>query len=226
MSQWRELTDPVALVGAMWLHSPQMRSELAAQKKSWPELSGQDLADLQVYLRHSAPGGQSEAGAFQISAPAGGEQLFAAKGCAKCHGEQGRKISRSTLTGTAAAMWNHARILRYQAPQVNPQEMRGLVSYTWARPYFEPTGSVQRGRQVFTAKKCSTCHEGGGGPDLHARAGDFNGISMISSLWRHGPSMLGRMTEQKMPWPIFRPGEMSDLLAFLNTPSRTAGGAR
>lgn len=221
VSQWRELSDPVSLVGAMWRHSPQMRSELAAQRKSWPALSGQDLADLEVYLR-SQSAARNEAVAFRISAPGSGDRLFESKGCAGCHNAKQRALTRTTLTGAAAAMWNHARILRYESPQVDETEMRGLVSYAWAKPYFEPNGSAAHGRQVFSAKKCVSCHAAGGpGPDLKARAGEFSGISILSSLWRHGPSMLRQMTEKNIPWPVFRPGEMADVLAFLNNPDAT-----
>ena len=221
VKQWRSLTDPVAMVGAMWQHSPQMRSELARQKKSWPELSGQDLSDLEVYLRSQASSGNTQA-TFRIAAPAAGEKLFEAKGCAACHNDKARALTRTTLTAVAAAMWNHAGILRYEAPQVDENEMRGLVSYAWARPYFAETGSAQHGKQVFTGKKCVACHSSGGtGPDLKARAGEFSGISMVSSLWRHGPAMLSQMTSQNIAWPTFRPGEMADLMAFLN-----AGGPK
>ena len=36
---------------------------------------------------------------------------------------------------------------------------------------------------------------------------------MVSSLWRHGPTMLSRMKEKNLEWPRFTTAQMSDLIA-------------
>ena len=40
---------------------------------------------------------------------------------------------------------------------------------------------------------------------------------MISILWTHGPSMLEQMNQQKIAWPRFTAGQMSDLIAYLSS---------
>ena len=42
---------------------------------------------------------------------------------------------------------------------------------------------------------------------------------MVSALTRHGPTMLDKMREKHLAWPHFTSGEMSSLIAYLNTRS-------
>ena len=41
VGQWQGLSDPVALVGAMWNHSPDMWSELSQKKIAWPAMTAE-----------------------------------------------------------------------------------------------------------------------------------------------------------------------------------------
>jgi len=221
VNQWQGLSDPIALVGAMWNHSPVMWSELSQRKISWPNMTSQDLSDLLVYLRNVSPsrGGQPM---FRITAGESGERLFVSKGCATCHNAQRPAASKLTLTGVAASMWNHASLLRAEPPRPEPpridaDEMREVLSEYWARQFFENSGNAARGKRSFAAKHCVECHTGAGpGPVLPARAGTYNGMNMVSALWRHGPTMLEQMNRKHIPWPVFKAGEMADLIAWLN----------
>ena len=47
--------------------------------------------------------------------------------------------------------------------------------------------------------------------------GAFNGATMVSALWRHGPSMLAQMKKEGVAWPRFDGSQMADLIAYLNT---------
>ena len=38
-----------------------------------------------------------------------------------------------------------------------------------------------------------------------------------TALFRHGASMLKTMQKENVAWPQFKPAEMSDLIAFLNS---------
>ncbi len=40
---------------------------------------------------------------------------------------------------------------------------------------------------------------------------------MVSGLWRHGPTMLSQMEKEHIPWPVFKAGEMDNLIAFMNS---------
>jgi mono/diheme cytochrome c family protein len=115
-------------------------------------------------------------------------------------------------------MWNHASFLHLEPPRLDTGQMREVLSYYWANQFFESVGDVSRGRRMFAAKRCAECHAGSGpGPVLSDKAGTWNGITMVSALWRHGPAMLNEMNGKKIPWPVFKAGEMGDLIAYINT---------
>ncbi|HVW87633.1 MAG TPA: c-type cytochrome, partial [Bryobacteraceae bacterium] len=193
VSQWQSLGHPVMIVSAMWNHSPDMWNELSKRKIPWPALTPQDMTDLLVYLRNTSAAGKVSP-EFRITAGENGARLFESKGCGACHKSGEPSPSPLTLTAEAAAMWNHASFLHLQPPRIEPDEMRELLSYSWAKQFFETMGSASRGKRLFTAKQCARCHSGSGpGPDLSKMAGPYNGITMMSALWRHGPAMLAEM---------------------------------
>jgi len=215
VTQWQTLSDPAGLVGAMWNHSPEMWTELSKRKMPWPTLAPQDLSDLLVYLRNAATPAHAEPG-FQIAETANAAKLFETKGCAACH-HASEPPARLTLTGVAAEMWNHASLLRAEPPRIDSGEMRELLSYYWARRFFDVPGDAAHGKRVYAAKHCASCHSGAGpGPSLAAKAGSFTAINMLSALWRHGPAMLSDMKLRNISWPVFKTGEMEDLIAALN----------
>jgi cytochrome c2 len=216
VSQWEGLTHPVVLVGAMWNHSPAMWSELSQRRIAWPSMTAQDLSDLLVYLRHASSAKEAES-TFRITAGEKGQTLFESKGCASCHNSQRPAAANLTLTGVAASMWNHATFLHTEPPRLDADEMREVLSEYWAKQFFEGSGDQSRGRRLFAAKHCTQCHSGSGpGPDLAGKGGSYNGITMVSVLWRHGPAMLAQMKQKNIAWPVFKSGEMADLTAWLN----------
>jgi len=95
--------------------------------------------------------------------------------------------------------------------------MRELLSYLWARQFFEDSGDAGRGKRIFATKHCETCHgdPSTGAPKL--TGGAFSGITMVSALWHHGPRMLEQMKSKGIRWPRFERREMSDLIAYLNS---------
>lgn len=216
VTQWQTMSDPVALVGAMWNHAPAMWVELEKKTSAWPKLSPEELSDLLVYVRSVNPS-KAKAGQFHIRVDDEGEKLFVSKGCQACHLARPIVARDLTLTAMAADMWGHASFLRVVPPRLSADEMSSVLGYFWAKQFFEPAGDPGRGRRIFTQKRCNECHSGKGpGPDLAAANGDLNGITMISLLWRHGTAMLGEMKQRNIPWPVFRAGEMADLMTYLN----------
>jgi mono/diheme cytochrome c family protein len=118
-------------------------------------------------------------------------------------------------------MWNHASLLHAEPPRLDADEIREVLSEYWARQFFESSGDAARGDRLFAAKHCVECHSGAGpGPVLTAKAGTYNGMNMVSLLWRHGPTMLEQMDQKHIGWPVFKVGEMADLIAWLNEGTR------
>ncbi len=226
VSQWRSVNDPFALAAAMWNHLPRMRAAAEIKHIALPQLSAQDLVDVLVYVRNLA-GVKEGQGAFQPMSGTSGQALFESKGCVGCHrtgSVLASRIKKRTLTEIAAAMWNHAPKMLSAGAQPTRFEsggMRELLSYLWAKQFFEDSGDSGHGKRVFTAKRCAACHSDGasGAPQLPSGGRQFSGASMVSALWRHGPTMLERMTKQSMPWPRFSGRDMADLIGYLNSAS-------
>ncbi len=217
---WGSIGHPILMAEAMWNHAANMRQAFAGKKLRWPEVTGQDLSDMLVYLRN-LPATRESASRLETSAGENGQALFESKGCAHCHTgklELAPRLKGKTLTGIAADMWNHAPKMANPPPNLAHDEMRQIVSYLWAQQIFQGSGSPADGKKVYAAKSCATCHNdpSSGAPSLSGRQGTFSTISMISTLWRHGPRMLQQMNSKRIAWPKFTARQMSDLIAYLN----------
>jgi mono/diheme cytochrome c family protein len=216
---WKSVGDPVEFAAAMWNHASRMQSE---NKNRWPQLSGQDLTDLLVFVRNS-PEQRDVVSRFRMSGGAEGQKVFESKGCGNCHGQGKLDLSKRlrglSLSGIAAQMWDHAPLMKTDPVHLDPTEMRNLLGYLWTRPFLQVRGNSAAGRRVFVAKSCASCHDGsaGGGIPIVPSADGMNGIDMMAVLWKHGPTMLQGMQAKGIAWPRFRDGEMTDLIAYLNT---------
>jgi mono/diheme cytochrome c family protein len=229
---WGSIKDPIALVGRMWNHSTDMLDQTLRQGRSWPRLSGQDTRDLLSYLWR-LPELVPAKSAFRFGDDTNGRSIFNER-CGQCHtlgrSEAGLvdlagKLRRATMLQLAASMWNHAPSMKRKSPgnklpTLNESDTRDLVTYLVVGRAFEETGDPWRGRLVFEAKNCASCHESGakdsGAPAVSSLRGPFNPVRMTSVLWSHGPKMLAAMKRQNVRWPRLETAEMLDLLAYLN----------
>jgi mono/diheme cytochrome c family protein len=217
---WQSVGRPLQLASAMWNHGASMRQAFAAKKIAWPVLTGQDLSDIALYAR-TLPGSRSKPAEFEARLEEG-KQLFTAKGCAGCHNGKlslEPRLTGKTVNDIGAAMWNHLPSMQPTAPNLTGHELEQVVTYLWAEQVRLSKGDANRGRKVFVAKNCVSCHEGASpsAPSLADRKGSFSSIVMISALWSHGPRMLEQVRSKGVPWPHFSQSEMSDLIAYLNT---------
>lgn len=216
VSGWQSILDPIEFATHLWNHGAAMRKAMAAQKVSWPALSGQDLTDMAVYVQN-LPAMKGKPAHFSPGSAETGERLFTLKGCVACHKSAQTLAAKSqarTLADFGAAMWRHRMPTRQE---LNREEMRRLVGYLWASRYFEPEGNAARGAKVFAAKQCGNCHGAASSSAPKLGGSAFNSFKMVAELWSHGPAMLAEMNGKKLPWPRFASGEMADLIAHLNT---------
>jgi mono/diheme cytochrome c family protein len=217
VAKWESLGDPMILAQQMWNHGPQMRQAFAQKHLKFTPLTGQELTDMLVYLQNQ-PETKALAGNFQFPPSEGGEALFQSKGCMDCHTAKWTGVLHNqTITEIAVAMWNHQATMRQPTPTFTPEEMRQIIGYIWLRQYFRGDGSATAGKKVFAEKSCATCHNdpSSGAPKLGK--GNYSDITMIAVLWEHGPQMLDMMNRKKLAWPRFTAGQMSDLIAYLNS---------
>ena len=216
IAKWESVTDPIELARMMWNHAPRMKQALASKNRAWPVLTAAELNDMVVYLQN-LPATKGKLASFAPASAETGQRLFGLKGCADCHkGAQSlenRKTAR-TVADFAAAMWNHAAKMKQQG-ELNQAEMSRLVGYLWSIQYFEDAGNAQRGKQVFAAKHCASCHAGGGAPQIAGR-GTVHSFTVVAALWQHGPQMQAQMKQKNVAWPRFEGTQMSDLISFLN----------
>jgi mono/diheme cytochrome c family protein len=215
---WGSLTDPVALVGAMWNHAPKMKATIEGKGGKWPEMTAQEMSDLLVYLQNQ-PEARKASVEFLLPPVESGKPLFD-EHCGGCHKGAAaleNKLKDETLTDVAVAMWNHAPLMRQSAAAIPPEDMRKIVGYAWASQFLHPHGNAERGKRVFEGKKCSSCHgqAGSGAPNLANLPKPFSPMNLVSVVFDHGPRMQERMKATGVQWPSLTPNEVADLSAYL-----------
>lgn len=239
LRDWASYRNPVSWIQAMWNHAPAMQALMNERGLKWPEFRDNDVADLIAYVRTQATNPRRHV-YLQPADPEAGRALFSQKGCANCHNPKaaatvgapdlGAPSLPRTLGQFAGLLWNHSPVMwasmqaeQIPRPQFSNREMADLIAYLFAKRYFEAGGSPQGGVRVFEVKGCATCHLASGegvGPALSIWQGRVSPVGLATAMWNHGPVMLQRMREQKMPWPLFQPEEMADLMEFLNQGAR------
>ena len=215
---WKSLADPVDLATAMWNHAGEMEKSTKAEQFRWPRMSPMQLTDLLVYLQN-LPETRTMQFTFKLPNGAGGKALMEEKGCNGCHkGAMALEtlMGNLTLTEVAAGLWNHAPKMREKAKPVTSDEMRIILASAWAEQFFRSNGNADKGGKLFAAQ-CAGCHNNAasGAPGLATGKKDFSSISMVSSLWKHGPRMLSKLEAEHKPWPELKPVDMANLIAYL-----------
>jgi mono/diheme cytochrome c family protein len=238
LERWADYRNPVSWIQAMWNHGPAMQSVMREQGLAWPQFRDSDLSDLIAYIREVTPRPRTRI-YLRPADPESGRKLFQQKGCVHCHAIRGRggrlgpdlaaRGLPRTLGQFAADMWNHGPVMwsrmssqqRVQR-QLTSNQMANLISYLFAERYFETAGNPEHGRQLFTKKGCTSCHEGGSAPDLSQKR--YASVNLLATaLWNHGPLMLTAMEQQKIAWPYFDPGEIADLVEYFNRRKDSVG---
>jgi cytochrome c2 len=174
--------------------------------------------------------------------PAAGGRVFDDKGCVRCHatnpadgGKAGPNLANSprprTFFDLAAALWNHApqmaarmRGLKLERPKLDAKESADLSAFLFSIDYFERPGRADVGQRLFVEKRCVICHAvgrtgGGVGPPLDRMKAVASPIYLATLLWNHGPQMAETMKARGVDRPTFRPGELTDLIAYLDRAS-------
>jgi mono/diheme cytochrome c family protein len=247
LRQWASYRNPVSWVQAMWNHGTAMQAMMTQRGLGWPQFQGSDMADLIAYVRTLAAKSGPRT-ALKQADPEDGRRVFLQKRCDACHAIRGAGSTRGpdlgsrslprTLGQFAGTMWNHApamwssmRAQGVTRPHFSNQEMAGLIAYLFTQRYFEASGKSDRGQRLFAEKGCAGCHAPGGpAPSLARWRGGASPVAIATALWNHGPLMFASMQQRQFAWPRFGPGEVVDMMEFLNVgvpvPVETAQGKR
>jgi cytochrome c2 len=233
ISTWNKVNDPLAWAELMWNHSNKVYVELANTGVPFPQFSAEEMVDMLAYLR-SVPESSSHGAGFQPGDPEKGRMTFE-RTCEECHSfgsntaqpkiDLLKRPAPDLMAGYVVAMWNHAPLMHQRAgdsfPILGPGDMSNLVAYLFAQRYFYGEGDAARGAKVFQTKSCATCHEKQrrqtGAPDLTTAPERYSPITISAAVFRHGSAMLDTMQKNNVRWPQFTAGEMSDLIAYLNS---------
>ena len=168
-----------------------------------------------------------------------GVQILERRNCTVCHSLRGtggttapdlarRSTKDFTPAVMAATMWNHGPMMwramaarDLEVPPLSTTEIADLYAHFYSIRYFDQPGDAGRGKSVFAAKKCSTCHaltaaEGPRrGPPVSEWPAIADRIRWTAHMWNHGGAMREEMEKNGIRWPTFTFQEMVDLLVWV-----------
>ena len=175
-----------------------------------------------------------------------GGQIFAEKGCGKCHAvrgfgggvgpDLGRIETGKSFFELGAALWNHLprmgarmREAGIERPTVTPTEMSNLIAFLFTLQYYDELGDPKVGEALYATKACVQCHEVGGrggriGPGLDFLKRANSPVLVAAAMWNHGPEMAEAMKAKGIPRPTFQAKEMLDLIAYIVSAAKDGGG--
>lgn len=237
-SQLQQYASPVYIAQAMWNHGPTMMETMNDLNIKFPEISGEDIADITAYIRQATMTGTE----LRMSPgnPSKGKLVFKMKGCINCHETktaEGKtapilseiKLNRS-VTEIAALMWNHSPAMvefmkeeSIKYPQLKENEMADLIAYLYFLGFEDPPGDPYEGELIFADKGCANCHEENGkgiGPDLSGMKSMKSRIIILQHMWNHASRMEDLLLIKNNKWPELTAKELQDLSEYLKTLSQ------
>jgi mono/diheme cytochrome c family protein len=245
LDQFPQNISPVFLTQSIWNHGPVMIAHMVKLGMKWPVFEGTEMMDLLEYIKLNAKGAK-ETAFITPGNPKEGKQVFAAKGCIKCHavrGEGGKeaedlgkraKTFYKSLTQITSIMWNKGPAVlgkmsqtQIGIPKFTPKEMADLIAYLYFLHFIDEPGNSVNGKKIFSESGCSKCHGVDGKPgelmtlslSKYQKAG--NSMDIVASLWNHSTEIEKAMKGKGISWPRFKKGELADLLEFIRTPKKT-----
>ncbi|MDO8794553.1 MAG: c-type cytochrome, partial [Vicinamibacterales bacterium] len=233
--------SPTPLAQAMWNAGPRMQQEQLRRGSPIPQFTGDEMADLQAYIRAEGRRAGRDVQLQPLPSPSRGALVYRSKQCGACH-DRGQgpapDITRAALSKTASEitglLWNHSYAMGAMMtargvpfPRFSGSELSDLVAYLYFRGYIGQEGDAAIGAAVFKDKGCAVCHGAGiaGAPDLAVVLERIDRPGLASAMWNHAPQMHQLMAEKAPFWPKFEPGEMRDLVAYIRRLATPAGKA-
>jgi len=235
LDSYSRYASPIYLSLGLWNRGKSMAGAMEAMGISRPTFEKNNIADIFAYIRSFAR--SVERVYAQPGSPRNGEKLFVEKRCIECHsvtpqGDPTRanlraRLIKGSLMTISGAMWNHgpkmwADMARRGIPpsSLSAGELSDIVGYLYFLQFIDPPGVAARGRAVFQEKRCGKCHvapEKGAAQGLDFAKSDKlkTQLEVVTEMWNHASTMEERMLKESLEWPVFRGGEMADLVAYL-----------
>jgi mono/diheme cytochrome c family protein len=244
LDEFPQNITPVFLSRVIWNHGPNMIAQMVKLGMKWPEFHGTEMMDLLEFIKGNAKGPR-ETAFISPGNPKEGKRVFSSKGCIKCHairGEGGKggedlgkraKTFYKSLTQIASSMWNKGPVVLARMsqtppglPKFTPKEMADLVAYLYFLNFFDEPGNPGNGGKVFSEQGCIRCHGANGKKgewmqiDLSKYQQAANAMEIVAAMWNHSREIERAIREKNIPWPLFKKGEMADLLEYIRTPQK------
>lgn len=167
-----------------------------------------------------------------------GAELLRTQGCDKCHTIDGsgagpdltRRTAREySAAGMASRMWNHApamwaamRDSKMEVPKLSVADSADLMAFFYAARFFENPGDAGRGKRLFAAKHCLSCHALTGPASGEAKSvSDWQSLAdpvqLVQRMWVHSNDMRGALSKQHFKWPNLNGQELTDILLYAQT---------
>jgi mono/diheme cytochrome c family protein len=176
-----------------------------------------------------------------------GWQVYADKGCGRCHAvrgvggggggpDLGRTRSGTSFFDIGAALWNHLpkmgermRVAGVQRPRLTPLDTANVIAFIYTAQYSDEAGDAKRGEAVFAAKACVTCHRVGGrggatGPALDAWKRANSPVLLAAAMWNHAPRMTEELKEAGTARPTLSGRDLTDIVAYIWSVAEAGAG--
>ncbi len=244
LDQFPQNISPVFLAQSIWNHGPVMISHMVKLGMKWPVFEGTEMMDLLEYIKTNAKGAR-ETAFISPGNPREGKQVFASKGCIKCHavkgvgGKEAEDLGRraktfyKSLTQIVSVMWNKGPAVlgkmsqtQWGIPKFTPKEMADLIAYLYFLHFIDDPGAPNNGKKIFSEQGCSKCHGLDGNPgglmtvSLSKYQKASSSMDIVAGMWNHSAEIDRAMRESGIFWPRFKKGELVDLLEFIRTPKK------
>ena len=194
------------------------------------------------------PAGTGSAQAPQPATPPVSDwDVFAQKGCARCHRirglgdgtvgpDLGRLESGAGFIEIAAAMWNHLAEMRAQMrkhrvewPRFTPQEFSNLIEFVFTAQLHDVARDPVEGQRVFVARGCDRCHPANDTgeravPRLAELGRSTSSLLMAAAMWNHVSQMGDAMDAAGVTRTPFAGTELQGIVAYIRTAGRDPRG--
>ncbi len=228
--------SPMFIAQATWNHGPAMFATMRERGMTPPHFEEGDLADLSAFIRQKAPTEPRERVLLAPGNPNRGRELFAARGCALCHGvdarggDEGPDLRSAGLhrsaDGIVGTMWNHALAMNSTMrqrgigwPSFTTPELADVVAFLYFLPFADSPGDAATGSQVYVAQGCAACHADSGaehaGPELVGTGVASSPEALIAKMWNHAPLMKRAILAEGRPWPELTGEELRHLFSYV-----------
>jgi mono/diheme cytochrome c family protein len=237
LDRLKRYASPIYMVQAIWNHGPRMQKKMEEMGIERPSFTGQEIADLSAYIRAVSEWEARERVYLSPGDPRAGKEIFEKKGCVKCHRVRGKggalgpsldeiDLDKS-VTEIAGMMWNHGEAMWSTMkeagvgwPTFEGKEMADLIAFLYFIKFADPPGDPARGRRIFAAKQCLSCHSIRGvggiiGPDLAEAKSIGTRVSVLRAMLNHAPKMAELVLQEGKVWPTLTGQDLRDIIAYL-----------